>query len=511
MKVDLRDGALLSRIGPAVVVAVAVLVGFLLAPGPDQRELLLQDTQLSEAAEAEAQGFFYERQEPHKGDLGEMRERGVVRALVTLNMTEFFLLKGQPRGFEYELLQGYEKFLNESLPKGASRTQVVFIPVAFEEAIEALRDGRGDLIAAGMTVTPERRKRVAFTKPYFSDVSEIVVAHEDVEGLTALEDLAGRQVTVLAGSSYAEHLRELSDELEDQDLSPIEVVEADPLLAGDDLLRMVNAGIYEITVSDDHVAKLWAEVLDDIVLHDTLAVNSGGRIAWAVRKNNRGLRKSLDAYLADNKKGTLIGNVLFKRYYENSRFINNPLAGSEIRKFEKLAAIFKTYAEKYDFDWLASMAQGYQESGLDQSKRSDKGAVGVMQVLPSTAADPAVGIPNINDVENNIHAGIKYMHYLREQFFSDPKLAPEDRLAFSLAAYNMGPGRVAEVRERAKKMGLDPNLWFGNVEMAALARVGREPVQYVKNIQEYYVAYRLHMEREAARAKADLEEIENDP
>ena len=483
------------------LVAAGLLGLLVLAGCSDEEEAERTDTKLSEAAEAEAQGFFYERREPHDDDLEAMKERGVVRALVTLNMTEFFLLKGQPHGFEYELLRGYEKFLNKDLPKGAGRTQVVFIPVNFEAAIEALRDGKGDLIAAGMTVTEEREDLVAFTKPYFSDVDEVVVAHKDVEDLETLDDLAGRSVTVLAGSSYAEHLRALNEELDDRDLSEIEVVEADPLLSGDDLLRMVNAGIFDLTVADGHIAALWAEVLTDIRVRDDLKVNSGGQIAWAVREDNPELRASLDAYLGKHKKGTLVGNVLFKRYFENSKFIDNPLAEKEIAKFERLSKIFKTYAEQYEFDWLASMAQGYQESGLDQSRRSEKGAVGIMQLLPSTAADPNVAIKNIEKVENNIHAGIKYMHFLREHYFSGPELTPENRLAFSLAAYNMGPTRLGKVRKRAESMGLDSNQWFGNVEMAALARVGREPVQYVSNIQEYYVAYRLHMQREAAKAK----------
>lgn len=473
----------------------------LTACSDDEESSRRQDTQLSEAAEAEAEAFFYERREPHYGDLDGMRERGVVRALVTLNMSDFFLIKGRPRGFEYELLQGYEKFLNRGAAKQGGRMQVVFIPVAFEEAIEALRDGKGDLIAAGMTATPERAKRVAFTKPYFSDVNEIVVAHKDAGELTSLDDLAGREVTVLAGSSYITHLEALNEALDDRDLEEIEIVEADPLLAGDDILRMVNAGIYEITVSDDHIAELWAEVLEDMKLYPDLKVNEGGKIAWAVRKDNPELRKSLNIYLTRNKKGTRIGNVLFRRYFENTRFIDNPLAEHEIVKFERLSGLFKTYAERYEFDWLASMAQGYQESGLDQRRRSNKGAVGVMQLLPSTAADPNVGIPNIYQLENNIHAGIKYMHFLRERYFSGPEFTPENRLAFSLAAYNMGPARLSKLRKKAAAMGLDSNEWFGNVEMAALARVGREPVQYVKNIQEYYVAYRLHMERESARAK----------
>ena len=477
--------------------AAAALVALLALAGCSDDE---DQAQVGEA-DADAEAFFYHRLEPHRDDLPEMRERGVVRALVTLNMSEFFLLKGQPRGFEYELLQGYEKFLNKGVSKKEGRTQIVFVPVAFDEAIEALRDGRGDLIAAGMTVTPERQKLVTFTEPYFSKVDEIVVANEDVGELTSLDDLAGREVTVLAGSSYITHLEELNEVLDDRDLDEIEIREADPVLSGDDVLKMVNAGIFDITVADSHLVSAWADSLDNVNIYKDLKVNSGGQIAWAVRKDSDRLRKSLNGYLVKNKKGTTVGNVLFRRYFKNNKFIENPLAKKEIKKFEKLSGLFRTYSKMYGFDWLASMAQAYQESGLDQKARSHAGAVGIMQLLPSTAADPNVGIPNIEKLENNIHAGIKYMHFLRERYFSGSELSPANRLAFSLAAYNMGPGRLAKLRKRAKGMGLDANKWFGNVEMVALAKVGSEPVTYVSNIHEYYVAYRLHMERESAKAK----------
>ncbi len=138
---------------------------------------------------------------------------------------------------------------------------------------------------------------------------------------------------------------------------------------------------------------------------------------------------------------------------------------------------------------LAALA--YQESGLDQSVRSNAGAVGIMQVLPSTAADPNVGIPDITTMENNIHAGTKYLRFLRDRYFSDPAVDDFNQTLFSFASYNAGPARVRQLREEASRTGLDPNVWFGNVEHVAAKRVGRETVQYVSNIAKYYVAYKL--------------------
>ncbi len=458
------------------------------------------EVQLSEA-ELEAEAFVHGRIEPHREDLAGIRKRRVLRALVIFSPTEFLLLNGKPHGFQFELMSQYEKFLNKGVWKKKRRTQDIYVPLPLERLIPALREGEGDIIAAGLTVTPEREKLVAFAAPYLPAVDEIVVTHKSVEGLNGLEDLAGRKVHVMGGSTYAQHMRELSDRFQERGLPRIDVVEADDFLSTGDILEMVNAGIFDITVSDAHIADVWSEALAEVTLRPDLQVHSGGKVAWAVRRENKELRDSLDAFMKSHKKGSKLGNILFTRYFEDTTFVNNPLTDKEIEKFEALKSLFRRYGDKYQVDWLASMAQGYQESGLDQKKRSKAGAVGIMQLLPSTAADPNVNIKGIDKAENNIHAGIKYTAFLRDRYFSDPEIDQEQRLAFAFAAYNLGPNRVDRLRQQAKAMGFDPNRWFGNVEMVALAKVGREPVRYVGNIHEYYVAYRLHERRLAEQAE----------
>jgi membrane-bound lytic murein transglycosylase MltF len=228
-----------------------------------------------------------------------------------------------------------------------------------------------------------------------------------------------------------------------------------------------------------------------MVLRDDLRINAGGKIGWAVRKNNPQLLASLNEFIKENKKGTLIGNILFKRYYENTRWIKNPLTEDEQKKLRKLRPLFEKYARKYDFDWLLIAAQGYQESGLNHLARSGAGAVGIMQLLPSTAADRAVNIPDIYKLDNNIHAGVKYLAYLRDTFFASEEIPPDVRIHFSLAAYNAGPGRVRQFRRRAKQRGLDPDKWFYNVAYTASEITGQQTVRYVANIHKYYVAYKL--------------------
>ena len=147
-------------------------------------------------------------------------------------------------------------------------------------------------------------------------------------------------------------------------------------------------------------------------------------------------------------------------------------------------------------------AQGYQESRLDQKARSSAGAIGIMQLLPSTAADKNVGIPDISTAENNIHAGVKYLDFIRNRYFSDPEMDTFNKTMFAFAAYNAGPARVRKLRDKAAQQGYDPNVWFDNVELLAAKEIGRETVQYVANILKYYIAYRLSLQQQLERKQA---------
>jgi membrane-bound lytic murein transglycosylase MltF len=448
------------------------------------------------AVQGEGNGILVSRaQEPFFGDLPKLRERRFVRVLVSYSKTGFFHEGGRPRGFEVEMVQAWEKRLNEGAGT-YDRVRAVFIPVPFDRLLDELVAGRGDVVAAGLTVTPEREALAAFADPYIGQVSEVVVTHRGVGDLAGLPDLAGRRVVVRAGSSYAAHLRALNRKLGDES---VEVVEADSRLVTEDLLEMANAGAIEITVADRHIAEAWAEVLPDIEIRPDLAVHAGGEIAWAVRRDSPELLADLNAFVRKNKKGSLMGNILLKRYFADSKWIANPVSKAERAKLEEHITLFQRYGEKFDFDWLALAAQAYQESGLDQSVKSAAGALGVMQLLPSTAADKSVQVADIHLLENNIHAGAKYLAFLRDRYFSDPEIEPAARVDFAWAAYNAGPARVRGLRAKAEERGLDPNRWFAHVEKIAAEEIGRETVDYVANINKYYLAYRLQYEAQQQR------------
>jgi membrane-bound lytic murein transglycosylase MltF len=424
-------------------------------------------------------------------DLSTMWKRGVIRVLVTYKKTEYFVVDGQQRGFEYELMEQYEEALNKGRKKGQLRLDLVYIPVAFESLIPSLVEGRGDIVAAGLTITPDRQKRVAFTTPYVRNVNEVVVTHKSDESIRSTDDLSGRIVYVLSGSSYVQHLIKLSEGFTADGRAPVYIVESDRYLATEDILELVNAGIVDVTVADNHIAALWANVLPDITVHEDVAVNTSGKIAWAVRKSNPDLLASLSDFIRSHRKGTKIGNVLFTRYYENTRWIQNPLSKSSQDRLEKYRSLFQKYAGEYDFEWLLIAALAFQESRLNPKKKSPRGAVGIMQVKPSTAKDKNVRVKNVHKLENNVHAGVKYLAFLRDRYFTSPEFQYDTSVQFSLAAYNAGPAKVRKMRARAEKMGLDPNIWFRNVERAAQQMVGSETTRYVANIYKYYLAYTL--------------------
>ena len=425
------------------------------------------------------------------GDLDRLVDRRVIRVLTVFAKGIYFLDGADQRGVTYELVKMFEEELNETLDTGNLRIHVVVIPVTRDRLIPSLIEGRGDIAAANLTVTAERLELVDFSNPFLTGVDEIVVSGPTAPPVTRLEDLAGQTIHVRPSSSYYTSLVRLNESLRATGRPEVELVEAAEYLEDEDLLEMVNGGLIPLVVVDGHKGQFWAQIFEDIRLHPDVAVATGGEIAWAFRRDSPQLREALDRFVAGHRQGSLMGNIVLKRYLNNTDWVENSLNATELERFQQMEGLFRRYAGEYDFDWLMVAAQGYQESRLDQSVRSRVGAVGVMQLLPSTAADPNVGIPDIEILENNIHAGAKYLRFLLDRYFADQAMDRLNQGLFAFAAYNAGPARVARLRDEAELVGLDPNVWFDNVEVIAAKRIGSETVQYVSNIYKYYLAYRM--------------------
>ncbi len=435
------------------------------------------------------------------GDLDGMHERRMIRILVPYSRTFFYVDRGQQMGLEYELGKALGKWLDARLTIADKHQswQVIFIPVKRDQLLPDLLAGRGDIATGGLTISEGRQQIVDFAAPLATNIREALITGPGSPKVTRIEDLAGREVMVRASSSYFEHLVSINKGFKQKGLQPIKILPADEWLESEDLLEMVNAGLVQATVVDKYLAEIWKPLFTDIKIHEEFFIHTAGDLAWAIRKGSPKLQAELHAFVQQHKVGTAFGNIVKKRYVGNTARVKNATSESELLKYKNLVKIFQNHGKTYDFDFLMLMAQGYQESQLNQHARSPRGAVGIMQLLPSTAADPAIGIKGIDkDARRNIEAGCKYMRLLADKYLSDEELTPVNRTLMSFAAYNAGPGNLRKFRSLAKKSGKDPNKWFQNVEYAAARIVGQETVTYVSNIYKYYVAYKLVEERNQA-------------
>jgi LPXTG-motif cell wall-anchored protein len=439
--------------------------------------------------------------ESWSGDLDGMTKRGFVRILTVHNPLLFQFDGARKIGLAAEWGKMFEDHLAEEIGRVRSPT-VVLIPVSRDELLPGLVEGRGDLVMGNLTITPERLKLVDFGPPIHTDVRELIVTGPASKDITSFDDLVETGVYVRRSSSYFEHLQGLNAEREKQGKPPIPITEADENLEDYDLLDMVNSGFLAAIIVDSHKAEFWEQIFNRIELHHDWPVHSGGQIAWALRKNSPELKESITSFAKKVKEGSLHGNILINRYLGDTEWLADSLVNDDRERYQETIEIIKKYAAQYDFDWLLIAAQAFQESGFDHSKRSKAGAVGVMQLLPSTAADDAVGIPDITDLEDNIHAGIKYLSWLRKTYFEEEGITQLDKALFSLAAYNAGPGNMRKARRRAEKLGFDPNRWFGNTEIGMYRAVSGEPASYVRNIYKYYVTYQGLVKTSQARELA---------
>jgi membrane-bound lytic murein transglycosylase MltF len=433
----------------------------------------------------------------YTGDLDGMVKRRVIRAGVVYSKTHYFIDKGVQRGAAYEALKLFEDQINAQYKTGTLKVNVVFVPMSREALLPALVDGRLDVVAAMLTVTPDRQKLVDFSDPTRTNVSEIVVTGPGAPAIASADDLSGKEVFVRQSSSYYQSLVALNDRLKTAGKPPVTLKSAPETFEDEDILEMVNAGLVKICVVDDYMATFWKQVFPAIVLHNDLTLRTGGTIAVAMRKNSPQLMAAANAWIKKNGPKTMFGNMITQRYLASTKFVKNATADADLKRFRDMVAMFQKYGDQYHLDWILMAAQGYQESQLNQSVKSQVGAVGVMQVLPSTGKEMNVG--DVHEIDPNIHAGVKYIRYMIDTYYKNEPMDELNKALFAFASYNAGPGRIRQLRKETSAQGLDPNIWFNNVEQVVSQKIGRETVTYVSNIYKYYIAYKLS--QEAVNAK----------
>jgi membrane-bound lytic murein transglycosylase MltF len=438
---------------------------------------------------------------PWTGDFDRLLERRMIRVLVPFSRTLYFNDRGRERGLTGELVRDFELYVNRKYKTGNRPLTVYIVPTTRERLLSHLEAGRGDLAAGNLTITEERLKLVDFTAlPLDQSVSEVILTGPKSPAVASVDDLSGKTVHVRKSSSYFESLTALNARLAGAGKPAVTLVLVPDALEDEDMMEMLNAGLFELIVVDDWKAKLWAQVLPNVRVQSKIAVHEGGRIGWALRKDSPKLGSALTEFFAQAVKKEGVVMYRFAQFNKQIRQIKDPTGGEDARRFQDTIALFNRYAPRYGFDGVMLAAQGYQESRLDQNARSHVGAVGIMQIMPATGAELQVG--DIKVAESNVHAGAKYMDRLMTRYFQDAHFSEANRTLFAFAAYNAGPGSISKARREAAKRGLDPDRWFNHVEVVVAEKIGREPTTYVRNIYKYYVAYTLMLQAQADRDAA---------
>ncbi len=420
------------------------------------------------------------------GDLDEIRERGYIRMLTSNNAFCCYLQKGSLAGFEYELATRFAEALNVVV--------VTVIPENFQDLLQYLADGKGDFIAANFTRTADRvqnHPELTFCAPYFP-VAQVLVGRPG-EKISKPEDLNGRTVHVLPGSSYVDTLRELQQKGID-----LRIV----FTPGDQqtltIIRDVASRKYDLTIADETFLQMAVE--GGCKVRKYLTLSEKQSYSWVVRKDNPKLAAAVNAYFRKENRSTFF-NLCRKRYYspQTARAVAPYVFKDRQLVISPYDSLFRKYGKLYDFDWYFLAAQSFQESRFQADRVNHLGAAGLMQVLPAAAKE--VGISDLTKPENGICAGTRYLAKLRKKF---SQLTPENQLCFSLASYNAGYGHIQDARKLAAMLKLDPNVWFGSTERALVmledpryysrTKFGfcraAETVPYVQNIMFYNYHYR---------------------
>ena len=432
-------------------------------------------------------------------DLAQVRDSGVLKVLVNQSRNSSGEVKGEPIGVEYHRIRAFEQYLNRNA-LGRREIHLKIIPKAKDQLLGALLRGEGDLVAPGELLSLRGASSLSASAPLRKDVPVILVSRKGNHRYQRLEQLSGRSITLPAGSVAAEALRQVNQKLAERKLAPIVVEWVDPSLAVEDVLEMVQAGILPITAVEQPIAERWAKVMPTLRLDKHLVLDRQGDMTWFVRRDAPMLRASIDRFLASYRAPD-DQDAAFQRVYRRLYKVHNPLSRRERQRLERVRPVLQRYAEQHRFDWLNLAALAFKESSLNPAARGAGGATGLMQITPGAAR--SVGVGNIQKLDNNVQASAKYLAMLRRSYFSSAQLNERERMAFVLAAYNLGPQRVQGMRAEAKRRGLNPNQWFFQVERVAAEQAGMGVVSYVNSVNKYYLAYeRERYLLEPAKARA---------
>lgn len=432
-----------------------------------------------------------------------MVDRRVIRVLVPYSRTLYFNDRGHERGLTADFVRDFERFVNKTYASrlGKRPLTVIMIPTPRDRLLPALSDGLGDIAAGNLTVTDDRLKQADFVvATALKPIRELVLTGPKSPALSVLDDLSGKTVHVRRHSSYFESLESLNARFRQAGKPPMQLVALPEALEDEDAMEMLNVGLLQILVVDDWKARMWAQILPQMKVHEGIAVREGGKVGWAIRKQSPQLQAAVENFYDNFIRKQSIAEIRLKQYMASIKQIHNNAESDELKRFKLTVSIFETYGKQYNFDPLMLAAQGFQESQLKQDAKSRVGAIGIMQLMPATGKE--LGVGDIKITPSNIHAGAKYLDQLMTRYFQDAKFSEMNRPLFAFASYNAGPGKIAKMRTLAAERGLNPDVWFNNVEVVVAENVGIETTTYVRNIYKYYASYRLLKDAEEQRSRA---------
>jgi membrane-bound lytic murein transglycosylase MltF len=418
-------------------------------------------------------------------DLATIRSSKVLRVLVNQSRNSSGDAKGEEIGVEYHRLQAFENYLNGHTRDGQQVTFKV-IPKAKNQLLSALQRGEGDLVAPGELLDTRDAKGIAASEPIIRHVPLVVVGVRGARSFKHIEQLSGRTLSLSAGSAADEAVHLLNQRLALRKLPPVKIEWVDPSLAVEDVLEMVQAGIFHLTVVEQPIAERWARVMPKLRVDRSLTLSTNSDMNWFVRQDASMLRASIDRFLKTYK-APANQDLAFQKAYKNLYRVHNPLARADRQRLEQLRPTLQRHADAQGMDWLNLAALAFKESALDPEAQGGGGATGLLQITPSAAR--RVGVGNIQSTDSNVQAGAKYLALIRRKFFASSRFNERERMAFTLAAYNLGPERVQGMRKEAKRRGLNPDQWFFQTERVAMDQVGMGVVSYVNSVNKYYLAF----------------------
>lgn len=424
-----------------------------------------------------------------KFDFKTLQKKKLPLRVITRNSPEtYFLWRGELLGFEYELMRRFASLNNLKLE--------MVVADSYDEMLTMLKEGRGDMIAAGLSRTEDRLVKIKQQKMQssirYNRVSELLVAHKESPTINNLADLKGRIITVRRTSSFWQTAKQLAKEYK------VTLVAADELLATELLISQVADKTIDLTIADSNLVAIEQNFRDEIIT--PLKLKDNVPYAYVIRNNNPQLLTRLNEFIRQHYRKTFY-NVVKNKYFKNSSN-QNKLRESRLQVGSDLSPyddIIKDNVTEYHFDWRLIVSQMYQESRFDPLAYNSTGAKGLMQMLPRTAKE--LGVTNLTEPEQAISSGIRYLNWTRDRFSKD--LPVQEQIFFSLASYNAGYGHVKDAQRLARQLGLRDDKWFNHVEKAMLllqqkeyykkARFGyvrgSEPVNYVRDIHQRYLSY----------------------